>query len=471
MPTIKRIDKDPKSQRRRPQLWETFGEVGINPTDIKDGKGVYYAIVRQEQVELVISEEVKEIFKDKGYDVMIPIEYDSMRSVVIRHIDKVINEYTYQEVTESINNANEWAEVEQIHRILTTGRLLKVKFKSAAMVQNALTQGIIVLHQKINPKNIEKEIFIRLTPCYNCFRYNHRTRECPLDQQILCSYCSQEGHKHNQCTSQEPKCINCGGRHRMLAAVCKVRRDIIKEKGKEIRTRSRSRSANRHTYAGVTTGTQRQTNIDTTINQLSRDEAKTIITKIMASIAYAHYIKTIQPGSFQNTVDEMFVLNNLPKVKFPTNIVTQGIRDLFANTMQTNLDSQFQGATQRETSNERESELFTGSETMGTESHKRLQESSGLSGPEMTEKREKKKKERDKTETTQADKTDTEQKDASTKPKEYRLPPPTQPRSRPPSPGPGATQSTNRKTEKSKVQTNSSNIKVKDVGIMIYLTC
>ena len=162
MPAIKIIDKDPKSQRRRPQLWETFGEVGINPNDIKDGKGVYYAIVRQEQVELVISEEVKETFKDKGYDVMIPIEYDSMRSVVIRHIDKVINEYTDQEVTESINNANEWAEVEQLHRILTNDRLLKVKFKSAAMVQNPLTQGIIVLHTKINPKNIEKRYLFGL---------------------------------------------------------------------------------------------------------------------------------------------------------------------------------------------------------------------------------------------------------------------------------------------------------------------
>ena len=320
----------------------------------------------------------------------------------------------------------------------------------------------------LNPKNIEKEIFIRLTPCYNCFRYNHRTRDCPLDQQILCSYCSQEGHKHNQCTSQEPKCINCGGRHRTLTAVCKVRRDIIKEKGKEIRTKSRSRSANRQTYAGITTATQRS-NIDTIINHLSRDEAKTIITKIMASIAYAHYIETIQPGSFQNTVDEMFVLDKLPKVKFPTNIVTQGIRDLFSNTMQTNLDSQSQGATQRETSNERESELFAGSETMEIESHKRLRESSELSAPEMIEKREKKKKETDKTENTQTDKTDTEQKDVSTKPREYKLPPPTQPRSRPPSPGPGATQSTKRKTEKPKVQTKSSNIKIKDVGIMIYL--
>ena len=107
MPAMKIINKDLKSQRHRPQVWETFGGVGINPTDIKDGKGVYYTIVWQDQVEQVISEETKQIFKDKGYDVMIPIEYDSMRSMVIRYIDKVINDYTDQEVIESINNAND----------------------------------------------------------------------------------------------------------------------------------------------------------------------------------------------------------------------------------------------------------------------------------------------------------------------------------------------------------------------------
>ena len=182
----------------------------------------------------------------------------------------------------------------------------------------------------------------------------------------------------------------------------------------------------------------------------------------MASIAYVHYIEAIQPGSFQNTADEMFLLNNLPKVKFLTNIVTQGIRDLFTNTMQSNLDSEYQGALQKEAFTEREREFFTGSKTMGIENHKRLRKSNGLSVPEMVEKREKKKKK-------ETDKTDTEHKDISTKPKDYRLPPPTQPRSRPPSPGPGATQSTNRKAEKPKAQTKDSNMKVKDVCIMIYL--
>ena len=95
-----------------------------------------------------------------NFEAHTPIEYVAMRSIIIRHIDKAINEYTDEEVITSINSANEWAEVDHIHRIMTNDRLLKVKFKSTSMVQIALNQGIIVLHQKINTKHIEKEIFV-----------------------------------------------------------------------------------------------------------------------------------------------------------------------------------------------------------------------------------------------------------------------------------------------------------------------
>ena len=62
MPAIKVVDRDTRSQRRRPKLWETFGIVGVNPTELKEGKGVFYAIVKEEQVETVINDEAKEVF-------------------------------------------------------------------------------------------------------------------------------------------------------------------------------------------------------------------------------------------------------------------------------------------------------------------------------------------------------------------------------------------------------------------------
>ena len=116
---------------------------------------------KQDQVETVISNESKEIFLQNSFEVHIPIEYEAMRSIIIRHIDKAINDYTDEEVITSINQANEWAEVDQIYRILSNGRLLKVEFRSSSMVPIALNQGIIVLHQKINTKHIEKFFFCK----------------------------------------------------------------------------------------------------------------------------------------------------------------------------------------------------------------------------------------------------------------------------------------------------------------------
>ena len=329
------------------------------------------------------------------------------------------------------------------------------------MVQIALNQGIIVLHQKINTKHIEKEIFVRLTPCYNCYKYNHKTRECPLEKQVLCSFCGESGHKYNECTSENPKCVNCGGRHRTLAAVCKVRRELIKDKGKEIRLRSRSRSANRQTFAEVLS---RPTNIaqtETQVTQMNREQTKTIITKIMTSIAYAHYIETIQTGTFQKTIDEMFDLNNLPRVKFPTRIITDGIKDLFNNMTQDTHTTENQQANQGQEHTDTEQEAQMAEEAMETDSNKRQRESSQFS---PTENVEKKKKE---TKQTVEIETPTETRTETTPNSNLSLPPPLQPRPAPSEPRPSGP-TANENTERKKAPQNKPKISVKDIGIMIY---
>ena len=252
MPAIKIIDKTPRETRRKPCLWECFGLAGINPTEIKEGKGIYYAIVQQEKIEEVLKNDVKEDFANAGFEIQTPIEYNALRSIVIRHIDKAIQEYTDEEIIASINEANQWADVESIYKITETGRLLKVRFKSAKMVTTALNEGIVVINQKIPPRNIEREIFIRLTPCYNFYSYEHKTRNCDKEKQVVCAYCAEQGHHAQNCTAVSPKCINCGTGHRTLAAACPQRKELIKAKSKEIRDRSRSRSRTR-TYAQVST--------------------------------------------------------------------------------------------------------------------------------------------------------------------------------------------------------------------------
>ena len=140
MTGVKIIDKAPREPRRRPRLWETFGKVGIHPSDIKEGKGCYYAILQSTVVEKLLTDDVKNEFMKESYDIVTPIEFNAMRSVVVRHLDRILDEYEDQEVIDSINRHNTWAEAESIYRITQKGRLLKVRFKSTLDTLGLMTK-------------------------------------------------------------------------------------------------------------------------------------------------------------------------------------------------------------------------------------------------------------------------------------------------------------------------------------------
>ena len=45
--------------------------------------------------------------------------------------------------------------------------MLKVRFTNTTMLKRAESQGIVVLNQRINPRRIEREIFIKINACNN----------------------------------------------------------------------------------------------------------------------------------------------------------------------------------------------------------------------------------------------------------------------------------------------------------------
>ena len=124
MPAIKVVDRDPRGPKRKSQLWQCFGSVGVNPHHIKEGKGTYYAIVPQEKVELIISQESKQTFQQKGFEIHTPLEYNAMRTVIVKNVDQVIADYEDQEVIDSIETANQGVKVESIFRLAQSGKIL-----------------------------------------------------------------------------------------------------------------------------------------------------------------------------------------------------------------------------------------------------------------------------------------------------------------------------------------------------------
>ena len=115
MPAFKIVNRDARGQKRKSKLWQCFGEIGINPTHIKDGKGTYYAIVQQEKVEEPIKDDNKTKFRGDDFEIHTPLEYNAMRTIVIRNIDNMIADFNDDEVIDKIQKANTWAKVGSIY--------------------------------------------------------------------------------------------------------------------------------------------------------------------------------------------------------------------------------------------------------------------------------------------------------------------------------------------------------------------
>ena len=218
----------------------------------------------------------------------------------------------------NIQEKNNWCKVESIYRLNTPSKMIKICFETSEMAQRAIREGIYILNQSIPARNVEKEIFIKLKPCYNCFSYDHLTNNCSKEKMTICANCASEGHKQNNCTSNEQKCLNCGGNHRTLAAACPKRKELIKTKSKELRERSRSRSrarpgASPQIFADVTGENVRQK----TPNITTQAETKELTATILTAVVTSHYSNTMKPGSFQNTFDKIMSANGLPRVIIP----------------------------------------------------------------------------------------------------------------------------------------------------------
>ena len=340
-PAVKIIDKRPSEPHRHNKVYQTFGRIGISVKKVHDGKGVFFAVANEDSLENILSDESRETFLREGFELVPPIEYNSMKTVVVKNLDYMVESYPDEDIIESVERLNSWATVESVYKIPTKGnnKLVKLRFKNQQMAQVALQKGINILNQHIPHWSIEKELFVRLTPCRNCFKYNHKTKDCKEEKKLRCTYCSEE-HKQQDCKATHPRCINCGGPHRTLAAACKVRKDLIKQKSVEVRDTIKSQTqhqqyANYAAAAAATPGTTSATNVSKGAPGLSKAETKEIVTTIMSAIVYSHYVEALQPGSFQTTMTDMYKLNGLKPVNFPAppmnDIILQSCREAFSD--------------------------------------------------------------------------------------------------------------------------------------------
>ena len=239
MPSTKIFDREPNRIFRRSGLYALFSENKLLITSLSDGVAIkdetehgavmYYAKTDENTLDLLFSQTIRDNFLARGYELIEPPEINALKSVIIRNIDKQqVENYDKDELIIDIEAANEGLRVLDLVILPTKTKMIKIKFENQNMALWTIENGLKIVDQFLPPASIEREVYIRISPCYNCYAYDHYTKNCPKQKLTLCAKCAGNNHRNDSCNSTSIKCINCGEQHHTLAAKCAIRKTKLK---------------------------------------------------------------------------------------------------------------------------------------------------------------------------------------------------------------------------------------------------
>lgn len=315
--------KDKQKSVSRNKLTElTFGILNVPLIRIFNTNDGYKAVCRNDdEADKLLNRVAVDLFDREGLSVVMPPEMVAKRSIIARGIDNHIGQATANEILENMKYHNEWMNIEEIIKFKDYSHVFKVRFAETSMADKAARDGFLIGNMSVTPKQIEREEFIRVQTCFSCYRYEqHQTRDCPENNDKVCSECSARGHTFRECNATHKKCINCTRQgkqetgHRTLAMACPIKKEIINA----IRETQKKTTENKEQakYATIVKNTVKEIQGETTTH-IHLNE--TTHFKLLACIMHSHVLNLQTPGSYNIELNKMLKANNLPQMKFPSN--------------------------------------------------------------------------------------------------------------------------------------------------------
>ncbi|KAK7085198.1 Pre-mRNA-splicing factor ATP-dependent RNA helicase PRP16, partial [Halocaridina rubra] len=102
-----------------------------------------------------------------------PPELNSQKTVVLMGMDPYVTGHDNEEVKMKVERLNENIKVESVIRSLTTQRILKVRLQAISMTTKIRRSSSF--YTKINPRDVENEIFININSCLMSYSLDHVT--------------------------------------------------------------------------------------------------------------------------------------------------------------------------------------------------------------------------------------------------------------------------------------------------------
>ena len=297
----------PQDLATRTRLLEVFtNTVGVTRLiPLRDG--IVILTATDGDADAVFSDGILQQLRDRGYEPLLPPELKAQRTVLCFRLDELLTGFSADEMHQELERQHDWAKIAEVYKF-SRSNTIKVTFKASEMAKKALNAGLLMFGLTIPPHQMQQETYTPLIACNRCNEVeSHTTPNCTKDHAFKqCSECAAMGHTFRDCTATEKRCLNCGGPHSARAMRCPVRKEAIKKKQEEERSRTVTPAT---TYAQA--------------SKMSFSEPLDM--RGFLCLLHAHLVNANQPGSFQTVFSESLRMNKLPDVQLPPNPPSQGI--------------------------------------------------------------------------------------------------------------------------------------------------
>ena len=341
-PKIKiRVKYNQPNDRSAKLLLNMYSQLRVRIVDIDIVKDAFILIFDNiREAEKIFDENNKTAVSLDNFEPIMPREIVCERTLFIK-LNHLLLSYTVEEMKDELKNHNADISIIDATKI-TNSNYLKLTVDSSATADRLLKDGIKMFNLHIPGSNINKQHFIEVIKCYNCFGYNdHQTRYCPKPKSIKCTNCSGN-HLYQSCTKNrdEISCFHCNENHHTFSYSCKVKKQIIKE--------IKYQSSLPKTYASTARNTglfeirpsamnnrppllpppqPARTLLPTPLMNMpppaapfplhpaTADLMITVMAKMNAAIQIALHQDSVEPNSFTKTYQELCQENDLPILK------------------------------------------------------------------------------------------------------------------------------------------------------------
>ena len=297
---------------KREVLWQGLRKAKAFVYKIAQSREAFWLITDGEQAELILKDSIRDFYKERGLEVQIPPEYDSMRTLLMKGVEWYVSEKTELEIKTSIETDHPEWKLDRVVKIPSNDRLMKLVCANVRVANDIMEKGLVVLNQRFSGRSLEKEIYVNVTPCFKCYKFDHTTKKCEAPEEYkVCSSCSKQGHRFDGCKSTRLKCLNCGQSHKTLAFKCPKRKEYVKKKLIEMKQKKaeKEKVPESEIRAAV-------------VKQMQEDLPRNYLTVVASAMTLATIRESECPGVYQYIVDEMYRANDLPVVKVPSTVIT-----------------------------------------------------------------------------------------------------------------------------------------------------